>query len=247
MDGMARRAGILDQLIARLPEDAFEQACDTAWATAAGVGRSREVHLDDEPQQQLFDVADHLLTWIWELPEPELTRVSLLAELYGWMPSTPVLFGIAVHLYQHISAAGRAELWRQLRLNLNSEDERRADPVSCYLRQEWLEDPDRRIVEEVWSCLVDGQPADRALRRVLEVSGPVPVDLKAELASRLIDDPEWHRSIFLALVDSRLGSHGKWDADWAEGVYPNLRDPPPEGRSVEAAIEHYARDSMHEP
>jgi len=239
---MARRAGILDALIERLPDGAFEQACDTAWATAAGAGRSSEVHIDDEPRQQLFDVADDLLTWIWELPDAELTRVSLVAEVYGWMPSTPVLFGIAVHLYQHMSAAGRAELWRQLRLSLGSEDGRLGDPISCYLRQEWFEDPDRGIVEEVWSCLVDGQPADRALRRVLEVSGPVPVDLKAELVTRLIDDPDWHRSIFLALVDSRLGAHGKWDTEWAEDVFENLHDPPGSGRSVDAAIEDYARN-----
>lgn len=195
--------------------------------------------LDDAPRQQLFDIADELLTAVWALPEPELTRIDLLAELYRRLPSTDVLFGIAVHLYRGMSRAARTELWRQLRACLDSEDERLADPVSCYLWCEWFEDPDRAIVEEVWRCLVDGQPTDRALRRVLEHSGPVPVDLKAELVSRVIDDPDWHRSIFQALVDSRTAVYGRWDPAWARDVYAILRDPQPEGLSVEAAIDRH--------
>ena len=234
--------GTLDELIGRLATGEFERARETAWSTSAGTGRVVQASLDDEPQQQLFDVADELCEWAWELPEPELIRVQVLAEIYRRLPCSAVLFGIAVHLYQHMSSAGRSELWRQLRVYLDSEDERLADPVSYYLWCEWFEDPDREIVEEVWRCLVEGQPADRALRRILENSGPVPVDLKAELVSRVIPDPGWHHSIFLALVDSRTAAYGRWDAGWAEGVFKKLRGAQHQGPSVEAAIDEYVQN-----
>lgn len=230
---------LLDELIGGVRAGAFDQAQKSAWASAAHTGRPSQAPLSDAVHQRLFDVADDLAQRIWELDAPEPARVSLLVELYRRLPCSSVLFVIAVHYYSQVSAAGRRGLWQELRELLNSADERLADPIAYYLWAEWFEDPDRAIVEEVWRGLVDGRPMDRALRRVLEHSGPVPVDLKAGLVSRVIADGDWHRSIFRALVDSRTAIYGKWDNVWAQGVFDQLREPRLAARSVEGAIDEF--------
>lgn len=206
---------MLDELITGVRAREFDQAQKSAWVSAAHTGRPSQAQLSEAAGQQL------------------------LVELYRRLPCSSVLFVIAVHYYPQMSAAGRSGLWQQLRELLNSEDERLADPISYYLWAEWFEDPDRASVEEVWRSLVDGQPIDRALRRVLEHTGPVHVDLKAALVSRVIADTDWHRSIFRALVDSRTAIYGKWDVAWAQGVFDHLQAPRLAARSVEAAIDEF--------
>ena len=138
-----------------------------------------------------------------------------------------------------MTEAPRGLLWAQLRVLLGSDDERLADPIAYYLWAHFFEDPDQVVVEQVWRHLVDTQPMDRALRRVLEYSGPVPVRLKAELVARVIGDTAWHRSIFQALIDSRTAAYGKWDAGWAQAVFDKLRRPELPPGSVEAAIDGF--------
>lgn len=229
----------LDRLIEQVGRDEFDRAAHAAWSSAARTGRSSQARLDEETARRLFGVADDLAAAIWAFDAPESARVSLLADLYRRLPCSSVLFAIAVHYYAKMSVEGRGLLWERFRVLLDSADDRLADPIAYYLWAQFFEDPDRVLVEEVWRHLVDGQPQDRALRRVLEYSGPVPVDLKDELVSRVICDPAWHRSIFQALVDSRTAVYGKWEAGWAQAVFDRLREPQFPPGPVEAAIDSF--------
>jgi hypothetical protein len=229
---------VLDEVVAGLGDGAFDRAASAAWTSAARTGRPSQAELAEAEQQHLFGVADDLAERIWELDQPEATRVALLVELYQLLPSSAVMFVIAVHYYPPMTPAGRELLWERLRVLLDSEDERLADPISYYLWAEYFEDPDPGVVEEVWHLVV-GHPADRALRRVLEYCGPVPVELKRGLVASVIDDVAWHRSIFQALIDSRTAIYGRWDAAWAQQVFDRLREPQLTSPSVEDAIEEF--------
>lgn len=233
----------IEPLIGQVGEDRFAAASDAAWASAARTGRPSAASLDEDTAELLAEV-------VWDLAEliasaeKEADRVQGWLAVYRRCPCYSLLFEIAVQYYRHLSGSGRRQLWEGLRELLDAKDDRLADPIAYSLWVDYFEDPDRLAVEETWRLLVDGRPKDRALRRILEVSGPVPVALKGELFQRTIDDRTWHDSIFRALVNSRTAMYGEWDVAWGQGVFDRLEQPAREAQDVEAAITEFVQQEI---
>jgi hypothetical protein len=231
----------IDRLIRTAGTDRFARASELAWASAARTGRAAGLDAD---------AADLLAEVVWDLTDMiadfdrEAERIDAWLGLYRRCPCYSLLFEIGVQHYRGLSGNGRRRLWDGLRELLDSADDRLADPITYSLWVDYFEDPDLASVEEAWRLLVDDRPLDRALRRVLENSGPAPVALKRELVSRVIGDERWHLSVFLALVDSRTAMRGDWDRCWGQEVYENLREPLLEAREVEDAIAEHVRQEI---
>jgi len=183
----------VDALIETFGRARFERAVATAWE-----GRGSDQDLDDLVGQELFDVASDLIERVWEGEATEAQRIAALINLYRRLPCTAIMHEMAIHHYSEMSVEGRRLMWDWLRVDLGSEDRRRADPILVYLSQEYFDSPNPRDFEQEWRWLVDDQPHDLAMRRVLGVSikGASPrldlIDefepLDAEALRRLRDD-----------------------------------------------------------
>ncbi len=93
--------------------------------------------------------------------------------------------------------ANAHDLWKQLRDLLDSDETDAWEPVALVVWRDVFHDRGR--VEGAWIALVDPPPAPRALARVLDLSGPVPADLKFPLLEQLAVDDDWHDAIVRAL------------------------------------------------
>lgn len=163
-DYRAARARV-DALVETFGRARFERAVATAWE---GLGSARD--LDDPVGQELFDVASDLVERVWEDDATEAQRIAASINLYRRMPCTAIMHEVAVHHYAEMSVEGRRLMWDWLRVDLGSEDRRRADPILVYVSQEYFDSPNARDFEQEWRWLVDDQPHDLAMRRVLGVS-----------------------------------------------------------------------------
>ena len=115
-------------------------------------------------------MASDLVERVWEDDATEAQRIAASINLYRRMPCTAIMHEVAVHHYAEMSVEGRRLMWDWLRVDLGSEDRRRADPILVYVSQEYFDSPNARDFEQEWRWLVDDQPHDLAMRRVLGVS-----------------------------------------------------------------------------
>lgn len=213
---------MMEKLVAAVGEERFARACEWAWATAAGTGRSSETDADDKWPTDVTGVPHELEDLIWyEGTWPE--RVELAFELYRAMPCYATLM-YARHWFFDWDDEAMKRFWDQYRSLLSDDDDRLADPVSYSLWCNYFEDPDS--VEAAWSALTSlGSISERGLQRVLEVSGPAPYELKAPLYDRLVGDRRWHPFIFRSLIASAFDVFGQIDAKEARKVLGRLSLP----------------------
>jgi hypothetical protein len=191
----------LEAMIEVLGRERFDRSAATA---QEGV----QSHGDRMRQQELYDVASDLLDSVWQSEMTEAERIATSVALYRRMPCTAIMHELAVHHYPGMSVEGRRLMWKLLRVDLGDEDARRADPILVYLAQEYFDSPDPLDVEQEWRWLVDDQPHDLALRRVLGVSfaGPQRIDLIDQLKPEDADTLRRLRDDYLTAPDAWIRS-----------------------------------------
>ena len=209
MTGDARAAPIVfhvlfDELVAEVGAERYREACERAWASAAGTGRcggqrSWAGDLQAVPPQ----FAD---AW-WHGEASLRERLETALRLYGEMPcyaNTVALHGF----HGEFGEQERRMLWDAYRTWLGDDDDRAADPIAHSLWVDFFEDD--ATVQEAWREVTrrDVGPWERRMGRVLQVSGPVPWTLKAALLEELADEPRMHHAVFRALAGSAFDPFG---------------------------------------
>lgn len=209
----------LHELVEAVGEDRFARACEWAWATAAGTGRSSTYDADSKWPTEVTDVPHELEDLVWDQGS-WTERLELAFALYREMPCYATLMYMRHHFSEWDDEAMK-RFWDEYRSLLSQDDDRLADPVSYSLWCNYFEDP--ASVEAAWSALTPPGPLfERGMQRVLEVSGPVPYELKAPLYDRLVGDRRWHPFIFRSLMASAFDAFGQIDAKAARKVLARL-------------------------
>jgi hypothetical protein len=195
---------LFDELVAEVGAERYREACERAWASAAGTGRcggqrSWAGDLQAVPPQ----FAD---AW-WHGAASLRERLETALRLYGEMPcyaNTTALHGF----YGEFGEDERQLLWDAYRRWLAHDDERLADPVAHSLWVDFFEDG--ATVEAAWREVTrrDVSPWSRRLERVLQVSGPVPWPVKAGLLEALAGEPRLHHAVFRALAGGAFDPFG---------------------------------------
>lgn len=214
--------------------EAIEQFSDKDWkrlpSTAQAVylerarGGADESGLDEWPDD-LGDVPHDLAHTLWyEGDSSPADRLALAQALYRAMPCYANLMYIA-QTFHEFKREERATVWAEYRALLAQPDDRLAEPVTYSLWVDFYEG--RSTVKEAWEQTSRVDPLDeRRLQRVLEVSGPVPFKLKAQVYKELVDDPDWHPYIFKSLLASALDVYGLLNRRGARGWLSRLALPP---------------------
>lgn len=214
--------GRLREIISSVGADAFERACEFAWATAAGTGKAlgawtgarqgtEDAEADKAAQELPHDLVD--LT-IDDERRPWVERIPLHFALYRRMPRYALLMYCAP---RDMPDEARAMFWAELRALLEEDDPRLADPAAYWL---WCGPFEvREEVDEAWTeVAVKGDPGRRRLERVLGASGPVPWSIKVGLLEALAPDPTWHETILAALTAAEHDVYGDIDAEHATQI-----------------------------
>jgi hypothetical protein len=183
--------------------DRFEAACEWAWRTAAGTGKSDrdDVEWPDDLAEVPHDLADPV--W-YDTTDPLGERLAVAQALYRTMPCYANLMYV-LHFYDEFGPRERDTFWREYRALLQDPDARLADPVAYSLWVDYYE----AGYTEAWRETASFEPPwERRLQRVLENSGPVKWKLKEPVYERLAGDQRWHPFIFLGLLGSAFDVYG---------------------------------------
>jgi hypothetical protein len=211
------------KLIDTIGANRFEAACEWAWATAKGCGEDNppETHATEIPGDPAR-VPHELAERIWFGSETNLgERLHVALDLYARMPCYVTLMYIR-HFAAQFDGGDRGMLWDSYRRWLEVGDDRLADPVAHSLTTDYF--PSLELAPEAWRALCTlEQPRVRRLKRLLQISGPVPYHLKASLYDRLMADARWHPFILTSLLHSRSSPHGHIDLAAAREVLSSLR------------------------
>jgi hypothetical protein len=202
--GVIVRRVLFDELVAKVGPRRYREACEHAWQTAAGVGRCGGLRTF---AGDLHAVPPEFGDAWWDAGASLGERLQMAVALYADMPCYANL--IALHgFYGEFDAVQRRLLWDAYRAWLTSEDDRLADPAAHSLWVDFFEDD--ATVAEAWREVTrrDLAPSQRRVERVLQVAGPVPWGLKAELLDELAADPRQHHAVFRALVGSAFDPFG---------------------------------------
>lgn len=165
----------LSDLAELVGDERFERACAMAWATAEDTGRGSGVSWPDG-----LDEVPH------ELSDAVEGNLELAFALYRAMPC-----------YANLMYVGHWGIgpgfWAELRALLDHADPRLADPALYWL---WCGPFEAGGAETAtaWHEMTAGAD-DPRLRRLLDVSGPVPWRLKAPLLERVAEIPEWQATV----------------------------------------------------
>ena len=141
-------------------------------------------------------------------------------DVYREMPCYATLMYMRHYFFEWDEDA-RRRFWEEYRSLLSDDDDRLADPIAYSLWCDYFEDP--ASVEEAWTAVASpGAVSELGLRRVLDVSGPVPYHLKVPIYERLIGSKHWHPFIFRSLLDSAFDVYGQIDAKAARKLLDKL-------------------------
>jgi hypothetical protein len=190
----------------------FERACEVAWATAEGTGRSRS---DDMWPDGVEDVPH-------ELSDAVEGDLGLAFSLFRAMPCFANL------MYVGFWGIGPG-FWAELRALLGHPDPRLAEPVLYWL---WCGpfEVGGAGTETAWHEVAVGADGPR-LRRVLRASGPVSWCVKGPLLEGLAAEPEWHAAVRDAVEAAATDVYGALDMPAALRLLRRLELPDGEIRS----------------
>jgi hypothetical protein len=198
---------LFDDLVAQVGSERYTRACEAAWASAAGAGRCGGARsFAGGPA----DVPDEFGAAWYHSGAPLAELLEMALTLYREMPCYANTMEL-VSFYDQFGVVEREAFWDEVRSLLGSDDDRLADPMSYALWVDLFEDAG--TVEEAWreATRRDATPWERRVARVLDVAGPVPWALKAELFEQLVGDVRWHPAIFRALAGSTFDVFGQLD------------------------------------
>ncbi len=193
----------VDELAEIVGTDLFHRTCTTAWATAAQEGRGNK---PSWPADEA-DVPHELSALIDG-------DAALGFALYREMPCYAVL------MYVGFEPKDEA-FWAEVRSLLDDPDDRLATPMAYWL---WCGPLEGAEVASAWREVTEAAP-DRRLRRALDISGPVPWELKAPLLERLSKHSEWHEAVAGALEGAVFDYFGSVDRPAARTILVRLALP----------------------
>lgn len=113
-------------------------------------------------------------------------------------------------------------IWRKFMHYMGTE-KYYADPVGYVLWVEFFEDGE--TTNETWRGLIKFTSNKNAVKKLLEMSGPAPFELKEILYEKLILDKEFHESIFKSLLFSRFDLCGQINNEKALIILSKLELP----------------------
>jgi hypothetical protein len=110
-------------------------------------------------------------------------------------------------------------IWKKFMHYLGSE-KYYADPLGYVLWVEFFEDEE--TANETWEGLMQFTKNKNAVKKLLEMSGPVAFELKEKLYDKIILDSDYHESIFKSLLFSSFDLFGKIDNKKALAILSKL-------------------------
>jgi hypothetical protein len=187
---------------------------------AAGCGAGLEEALDLTSEE--WNLVDDIAQAVFRSPRSNAEKIRLGFEVFEMFPSQWVLCVLFNWFYDDadLTPPERAEVWRKMAGYLDGEP-CHADPVAYKLWIDMFEDV--TTVEEAWRGVTNACASDRALNRLLDVSGPVPYALKLELYEKLLPRPETHPGILRSLYFSAHDAFGIIDAPQARSLLTALQ------------------------
>ncbi|MFE7095777.1 alpha/beta fold hydrolase [Streptomyces erythrochromogenes] len=208
------------------------------WLAASAITQTGESQWwdADPPARPLTadDVIDHMGWLVFDDEDLDLAgRVRVALGLMDLLGSHPLLAG-QIHM-AHLGPQGPLPLdvlWDGYRRRLEAVHDHRACTDSLWL--DWFEDP-RTAATAFAAVLGDdrhlllpgaGEPLVRRARRVLEHSGPVGWDLKAETYRAAARVPALHHAVFRAVLRSYHDLYGGLDPVGGLALLDGLNLPP---------------------
>jgi hypothetical protein len=233
----------LDELKSKIDKDVWDAARREAWESAPGTGtyekfimnnsssdvlRLREAVPEsarDAIRKRSLDVLiDALYDLYWSDTSSgisDLEVTTTFTSLYREIPSYSVLSTMFVvgSGYQSLGPPARALFWAFVREMVNDVRDALADPIVYSL---WCDFFENDLVDDAWNSLELEDASDLALRRILQVSGPVPFRLKERLYVKLLPDKTWHDDILRSLHFSIVDVFGSIDRAAAQVIFLQL-------------------------
>lgn len=169
-----------------------------------------------------WDLLDDISNNVWDSNRYNLEKIRLGFQLFELFPSYYHFLTPFYHALVNKNIIDPNELnivWRQFMHYLTAENYF-ADPVAYVLWVDFF--ADQSTVIDCWRGLMSHRSEIRALRRLLEVVGPVPFELKEELYDSLISVQANHELIFLSLQFSAYDYYGKIDKIKAQVLLSKL-------------------------
>jgi hypothetical protein len=204
-------------------EARYEDGRRLAWRTAAGTGTQRTLpQADQADREALYDIVSDVLAAAFTQDDTPSSQMRKLCELYSDFPSYTVLSRFPMEI--GIDALPEREMrsyYRLLGEMLSAEADELADPVAYHLWVDLFEGTD--TVDEAWVSVAAAITSQRGWRRLLEHSGPVPIDLKIGAFEAAAADPNLHEAILKALYSGLVDAYGIMDRATIEAWLPRLQ------------------------
>ena len=169
-----------------------------------------------------WDLLDDISNGLWGSATTNFEKIKMGFQLFELFPSyyhflVPFYHGIRnKEIIEHTELT---IIWEYFIEYLAGENYY-ADPVAYVLWVEFFEDDS--TVEIAWRGLMNHRDNTKAVRRLLESTGPVPYDLKDELYRTVVLDTANHEPIFLSLLYSAYDVYGKIDKLRARALLKKL-------------------------
>ncbi|MFF1815717.1 hypothetical protein ACFVWG_00385 [Kribbella sp. NPDC058245] len=210
----------VDELAEAVGRELFQRTCTTAWATAAHEGRrTKATWPDDESDvpHELSDLIDG--------------DAALGFALYRAMPCYAVLMYVGFEPHDEA-------FWAEVRSLLDDADDRLAVPMAYWL---WCGPLEAHAeVADAWRQITAGAGALR-LRRLLDISGPVPWELKAPLLEHLSKQTDWHEPVLGALEAAAFDYFGELNQPAARRLLNTLALPPDRTKTLQDRLRESGR------
>jgi hypothetical protein len=171
---------------------------------------------------EAWDLLDDISEQVWTSTIPTAEKISLGFQLYDLFPS---YYHFLVPFYRLIrdnkisDTKQKDIIWKRFMKYLVAENHY-ANPVAYVLWVEFFED--HATARESWQGLLNNYEDSKSLLRLLEISGPVPYDLKETVYNSLLDDEKTHDPIFRSLLHSAYDVFGQIDKTKALDVLAKL-------------------------
>ena len=168
-----------------------------------------------------WDLFDQMSDKIWYSELTNLQKITLGFQFYETFPSYHhflVPFYNAIRNKEIIDQPEKDIIWEHF-MNYLASENYYADPVGYALWVEFFED--QSTVLETWDGLMKFYDK-KAMLRLLEQSGPVPYDLKAQVYKILIQDTDSHQAIFKSLLFSAYDLYGQISKGKAKDLLKQL-------------------------